>query len=392
MMSRKTLGGLLGVLVAVGLLSLLTGRARYSTAEGGGFVDILPEFDPAQAQTVKAWLGAFPDQPVELARRGEGWAVTSRWDWTAKEDLVKRLLDDLDGLRGEKRADSQEVLADFQADDSLGLHVVASGTGGSELFHLVVGKSSVRGGGFLRRAGSDEVFLTQAPLRSSFGVYGEEPKAPDAKRWIELRVHQADKQDVDRLVIHGDEEIVLEKEFQLVEAAPEPAASDTAAADGAAAPEPAASDTAAGDVAAAGIPPAGGDTASAVAPQPAGADAAAAGPPEMVPDRTEWTWKADSRGEFDKGKADNILTQLCSLYAFDVADPESLAAYGLEPPSRSIEVFFESGDTLTVHFGNDSEDGKRMYFRIAPDGKPAEIYKSTADRFFPKREDLKPKA
>jgi hypothetical protein len=359
MMTRKTLWGLFGALVVVGLLSMMTGRARYSTAEGGGFQDILPGFDAGEVQTVKAWLGSLPDEPVELRRQGEGWVVASRWDWTAKEDLVKRLLDDLEGLRGEKRAASAEVLADFQADDSLGLHLVASGAGGGELFHLVVGKSSVRGGGFLRRAGSDEVYLTQAPLRSSFGVFGDEPKAPDAKRWIELRVHQADRQDVDRVVIHGaGGDIVLEKEFELVEAAPEP----TAAADSTEAEA---------------------DSAQAEA---------AAGPAPLVPDRTEWTWRPDRAGEFDKGKADGILGSLCSLYAFDVADPESLAAYGLDSPSRSVEVFFEDGDPLTVEFGNDSEDEKRTYFRIAPDGKPAEIYKSTVDRIFPTREDLKPKA
>jgi len=360
MISRKTLWILAVVLVAVGLLSMLTGRARYSTVEDGGFVDILPDFDRGQVQTVKAWLGSIPDEPVELTREGEGWNVSSRWGWTAKEDLVKRLLDDLEGLRGEKRAASSEVLDDFQADDSLGLHVVASGAGGGELFHLIVGKTSVRGGGFLRRAGSDEVYLTQAPLRSSFGVFGEEPKAPDAKRWIELRVQQADRQDVDRIVIHGEDgDIVLEKEFELVAAEPEPAA---------------AADSAAAEA----------DTAS--------TETASAEPAEMVPNRAEWTWKPDAAGEFDKGKADNILSTLCSLYAFDVADPESLAAYGLDAPSRSAEIHFESGETVTVEFGNVTEDEKRVYFRVAPDGKPAEIYTSSADRLFPSREDLKPQA
>jgi hypothetical protein len=357
MISRKTLGILAVVLVAVGLLSLLTGRARYSTAEGGGFVDLLPDFDRAQVQTVKAWLGSAPDQPVELTRAGDGWVVSSRWGWTAKEDLVKRLLDDLENLRGEKRASSAEVLDDFQADDSLGLHIVASGAGGGELLHLIAGKTSVRGGGFLRRAGSEDVFLAQAPLRSSFGVFGDEPKAPDAKRWIELRVQQADRQDVDRIVIHGEGgDIVLEKEFEMVAAEPEPAAADSAAADSA-------STETAGDE-----------------------------PAEMVPNRAEWTWKPDGAGEFDKGKADNILSTLCSLYAFDVADPDSLTAYGLDSPSRSAEVHFESGESVTVQFGNVTEDEKRVYFRIAPDGKPAEIYTSTVDRLFPKREDLKPKA
>lgn len=357
MMSRKTLWGLFGALVVVVLLSMFTGRARYSTTEGGGFVTILDSFDPADAQSIKAWLGEFPDEPVVLTRSGDGWVVSSRWDWPAKEDLVKRLLDDLDNLKGEKRSSSANVLADFQADDSLGLHLTATGSAGGELFHLVVGKSSVRGGGFVRQEGSDEVFLTQAPLRSSFGVWGDEPKAPDPKRWIELRVEQADRQDVDRIVLHeGGKDIVLEKEFEMVAA--EPAAPDTsgAGADSAAAP----------------------DTAQAAL--------------EPKPDRSKWTWKPDAAGEFDKAKADGILSTVCSVYAFDVADPDSVASYGLDDPSQSVEVFFQDSDPVTIQFGKETEDGKKVYFRVAPDGKPATIYKTTVDRLFPSRADLKPQA
>jgi hypothetical protein len=356
MISRKVLLVLAGVLVALGLISALTGRSRYATAEHGGFVELLDEsFDAAQVQRIRAWLGSLPDEPVVLERSGEGWVVASRWGWTAKEDLVKRLLDDFQALRGEKRASSADVLADFEADDEKGLHVVAEAGGGSELFHLVVGKTSVRGGGFVRLMGSNDVYLTQTALRSSFGVWGEEPKAPDPKRWIELRVYQADRLDVDRITIRdGAKETVLEKEFALAAAAPPPAPADTTApADTAGAPPPSA-------------------------------------PPG--PDRSDWTWKRDASGEFDKNKADGILSTLCSLYAFDVAAPESTAAYGLDAPKRSAEIALQSGETVTVWFGADTEDAKKTWFRVGPDGRPAVIYKSTVDRIFQKRQDLKPEA
>jgi hypothetical protein len=357
MISRKILLVLAGVLVALGLLSALTGRSRYATAEHGGFVDLLDDsFDAAQVHKVRAWLGTLPDEPVVLERSGEGWVVASRWGWTAKEDLVKRLLDDFQALRGERRASSADVLADFEADDEKGLHVVAEAAGGTELFHLVVGKTSLRGGGFVRMAGSNDVYLTQSALRSSFGVWGEEPKAPDAKRWIELRVYQADRLDVNRIVVRdGAKELVLEKEFQLAAAAPPPAA---AAVDSAAA-----ADTTA---------------------------AAPAAPPG--PDRADWTWKRDASGEFDKGKVDGILSTLCSLYAFDVADPDSAAAFGLDAPKRSAELSLQSGETVTIWFGADTEDEKKTWFRVGADGRPAVIYKSTVDRIFQKRQDLKPQA
>jgi len=92
MLSRNTLGVLAALLVGLVLLSWVTSR-RYSPVEGGGFVDVLPAaVDPGSVQTIRAWLGSAPDSVVELTRRGEGWIVSSRWDWEAKADLVKRLV------------------------------------------------------------------------------------------------------------------------------------------------------------------------------------------------------------------------------------------------------------------------------------------------------------
>jgi len=352
MISRKTLGILAVILIVLGLLATLTGKSRYSTDSSGGFVTILEGIDPSSVQSIRAWLGSAPDSAVDLARSGDGWVVASRWDWKAKDDLVKRLLDDLSGLKGEKRASTGELLADFQADDENGLHLVGSGTGGTELFHLVVGKSAPRGGTFVRREGSDDIYITQAALRSSFGVWGDEPKPPDAKRWIELRVYQGDRMDVDRVDVRdGSRDLVLEKEFAMVEPAP-PA-------------------------------PAEGDSAAAAEPAPSA---------EPVPDRSDWTWKPDQAGEFDKNKVDGILGTLCSLYAFDVADPDSVESYGLVDPSRSVEIDLQDGSKVDVYFGKATEDGKKVYFRVGKDGKPALIYSSTVDRIFAKREDLKPQA
>jgi hypothetical protein len=352
MISRKTLGILVGILVVLAVLSTVTRRSRYSTAEDGGFVTILGDsLDPASVQEIEAWLGSDPEEPVVLERSGDGWVVKSRWGWKAKPDMVKRLLDDFSGLQGELRASSEDVLTDFQADDEGGLHIVAKGSGGGELFHLVAGKSSIRGGTFVRKEGSDRVYLTQAGLRSSFGLWGEEPTAPDPKRWIELRVNQTDRTDVDRIVVRDEgSEIVLEKEFPMI--TPEPAAADSAAAD----------------------------------------SAAAASPPEPQPDRHNWTWKPDASGEFDKAKVDGILGTLCSLYAFDVADPDSAEAYGLTDPERSVEITLASGDTVSVVFGGTTDDGQKTYFRLGQDGKPAVIYTTTVDRIFQSRKDLKPQA
>lgn len=342
MISRKTLGILAGLLVVLGALSLLTSRQRYGTAAGGGFEDLMGKAtDPASVQSVKAWIGAIPDTTVELSRSGDGWVVASRWNWKAKTDLVDKLLADLADLRGELRSSTADVLPDYEIDDANGMHLVGTGSGGSELFHLIVGKASSRGGTFVRRNGSDDVYLTSSGLRSSFGLWGDEKKAPDAKRWIELRVTQADRASVDRVVLHdGASVITLEKEFPLAAAAP--------------------------------------------------ADSAQAAGPAR-PDRANWTWKADGTGAIDKAKADGILGTACNLYATDVVPPGDAAAYGLAEPSRWFELSLEDGSTVVVRFGAALDDENKVYIQRA-DGLPAKTYKSTADRIFLKRSELKPQA
>jgi hypothetical protein len=344
MMNRRVLGYLFGALLVLVGLSLLTSKKRYATAKEGGFAAVLDsKIDTTQIQSIKAWLGDKPDSSVTLERAGDGWMLPSRWNWPAKPELVKQLLDDLSGMKGELRSSSADVLDDYQIDDEKGLHVVGATSGGQELFHLVSGKSAPQGGSFVRREGSTDVYLTRAGLRTSFGVWGDTPRVPDPKRWMNLEVHKAERNDVDKIVITSKgQTLVLEKEHP-------PA------------------------------PPAPADTSA--------AGAAVAAAPGV--DRSIWTWKSDAKGELDKNKVDGILGTLCSLYAAEIADPAKEAEYGFGPDAQVAELVFADGKTTRIEFGRDTDDGKRVFFRIAG-GMPAEIYKSSVDRIFQARKELSP--
>ena len=340
MMTRKMLGVLGSVLLVLAATSWVTSRQRYSATKGTGLQDLLDKpIDTASVQTIKAWVGSMPDSTVELARSGDGWIVASRYGWKAKKETVDKLLEDLGKLRGELRSSTADVLGDYQIDDEKGMHLVGLGTGGSEIFHVIVGETALRGGCFVRRMSSNDVFLCDASLRSSFGLWGEEVKAPDAKRWIELRVNQTERQDVDKMVLRdGKSEIVLEKVFQ-------PGPPDTS-------------------------------------------KDAAAGP---TLDRANWTWKPDKTGPIDKGKADGILGTLCNLYATDVVDPKDAAQSGLADAKRVAEMVLKDGAKVTVRFGAVDAVEKKVYLQVGETGLPAKIYESTVDRVFPKRSELKPK-
>jgi len=339
MINRKTLGGLVVALILLGLLSWFTTQKRYATVEGGGFEDVLTEpIDASAVHSIRAWIGAAPDSAVELERSGDGWVVASSWGWPAKPALVDQLMTDLGELKGEKRSSSAEVLDDYQIDDEGGLHVVGEGAGGSELFHLVAGKTAPRGGSFVRANGSNDVYASRSSLWSSFGVWGEEPTNPDPKRWLNLQVHRATAVNVESVTIRdGQREIVLQKEL----AAP----ADTA-------------DSAAAD-----------------------------------PGREEWTWKPDAAGAFDKSKVDGIVSTLCNLYASDAVVPVEGEEdpYGLASPGRTVTLTLEDGTSTTIAFGNSREEDQKTYLRVGDDGLPALIYDSTVDRVFQERDALKPK-
>lgn len=355
MISRRTHTILAGALIVLVGLSFVTSKKRYSTVKGGGFSTLLDaKVDSTQIQTIKAWIGEKPDSAVVLERAGEGWQVSSSWGWNAKGDLVKQLLTDLSGMRGELRSSDPKVLSDYQIDDEKGLHVVAASSGGAELFHLIAGKAATQGGSFVRRQGSNEVYLTRSSLRSSFGVWGDTPRVPEAKRWINLEIHKAEREDVDKIVLtSGGQTLVFEKEFAMTVAPPVPAPVDTAA----------------------------GAADSAAAPP--------ATPPVPTIDRANWTWKKDAKGEFDKNKVDSILGTLCSLYASEVADPSTVDQYGFGADAKVAELVMKDGTTARIEFGKDTPDGKKVYFRSG-EGLPAEIYKTTVDRVFQARKELSP--
>jgi len=325
------------VLVVFGVIAKLTSRSRLATVEGGGFVELLPDFDRAEVASIRAWTAAAPDSAVELARQGDQWVVATSWNWPAREQSVNTLLDDLSGLSGELRSSSPDVFADYDIADSNSFHLSASKAGGAEIFHIVVGKNA-RSGGFVRKSGSDDVYLAGKNLRSSFGIWGDEPKPPQAQRWLDLQVVALDRNDVDKIVIkNGKSTITLEKEF-------------------------------------AEATPAEGDTTAA----PAG------------PDRTQWTWKSDSKGSFHKVKTDGILSQVSTLYAAGVADPADSSEFGFDGPSaRVIEITVHDGGVTRLFFGNAAEEEGKVYFR--KEGGPAAlVQKPPVDRIFVDRKTLMP--
>jgi hypothetical protein len=327
------------VLVVLVLVSQFTSQKRNATTVGGGFVDVLESFDRGNVTTVKAWLGAKADSSITLERTGDGWTVASAWGWPAKETQMSALFDALDKRKGEKRSSTEDVLADYALDDESGLHLVGSNGANAELFHLIVGKNVRGSNNFVRHAGSPDAYVSNVNLRGTFGLWGEEPKVPAQTSWVDMTLVKVEPGDVDRIAIESDDSsFVLEKVFAMVEP-------DSAAA-------------------AAGAVP--------------------------TPDRNSYEWKPDGMGDIAKSKADRILNAFRTFNAADVADPDSLVAYGLDAPGKKATITLQNGTESVLHFGRvSSTDENRVYVQVNG-GRPAQMWKGTLDRIFVERSSLAP--
>jgi hypothetical protein len=169
------------------------------------------------------------------------------------------------------------------------------------------------------------VYLASKPVLSNLGIYGQEPTSPQARHFLDLVAHKAEREEVDAIFLRdGDNRIGLRKDFPETVAAPV-------------------------------------DTVS-------GAPAAPA-----EPDRSVWEWRLTEprAAAAVKTRADAVLNAVCTLRAVDVVDPTAdLTGYGLTSPSRTAELEFQDGTKVTLAFGDARE---------AEDDVPAGVYLRVGD-------------
>jgi hypothetical protein len=283
-------------------------------------------------------LGRGSDaEAVELLAGPTGWVVASAWDTPASQSRIDALLRNLSDLAGEFRSDDASVLADYGLADTSAVLVRAYDKDGEQVIAVDVGGKPERfPGNFVKRPGSNAVYLSQTNLLSQMGLYSD-PGIPGNKHFLELQVVQEDRLAVDKVILQdGDQVLEMIKEF--AEVLPEPETDGQAAED-----------------------------------QEATRGGAEDEPPAL--DRSTWEWKltAPRTKALAKTKADGVLITLVNIRATDVADPTAdLASYGLSDPARKATLVREDGSELTVSFGDtkEAEEGAQAGVWMMVDGQP----------------------
>jgi hypothetical protein len=350
MESRRTLAVLGAVLVALGALYFVTSHKREHLATNGGFVKLVDgKMSTDDIFGIEAWKGTAKDKGVAMAKRGDAWVVTSRYDAPANLNKIRSLLSNLEGLEGEVRSDSPAVLADYGLADSTGIHLVLKKESGEERLHLLLGKHS-GSGAFVRTEGSNKAVLASTNLLGDFGIWGDSPSDPDPKQWLDLEVYKVNRDDVHTITTTaGKTTIEMTKEFSKPPTPP---------------PAPATKDSTA---------------------------VAATTPP--APTTYEWRVEKPSNFLALKTRGDAILSSLSSIRARDLADPQLTPEQtGLTTNADRVLVTVASGSTDTLLFGNKVPgDETQLYFKVAGKDRTWILPSYITQNIFKKTDELKPK-
>ena len=320
MLNRKNFLILAGVLIVLIVISVAQKRRPTEPS-----TVTLIDGELARADLSRLSIGHGGESDVVVLESGsDGWLLRTAWNAKASEQRLDSLLRNLSNLRGEFRSDSEAVLTDYGFDEAITIR--GFDPGGNETFAVEVGSKPEGGqGNFIRLPGSARVYLTSANLLSDLGLWNG-PGRPESRHFLELQAYRAERQAVDRLKILGEAAFELVKEFEVIE-------------------------------------PAEDDTVST----------------EPFTDRSQWEWRlidrdGDKIGMAVKTKADGVLGAAVSIRAQDVVDPGAgLAAYGLEEPAKSVTITMESGEEVTLNFGDKREtEGTTPggYYMVAPELAP----------------------
>jgi len=363
--------------------------------EQTGLVRLMPEgISKSDVAKLELYAGEKPDEKLTLAYDADAdkWRVASHFNAPVKKETIDEYLEAIVGLKGEPRTmgASDDNLATFEITGEKAFHVTGYKKDGAEpLFHLLVGKSPGFKSVFIRKDGSNDIFVEETDLRQKAGIYGTPPpmpgmpkqeeekkeaQKPEPGTWLDKDIVKIDTAKVTKVALTmPDKALVFEKHEkpkapEAAPAAPVPEAAPAVEA----APAPAGSSEA--ETPAISVTPADG-----MAP------AAAPAAPEF-----EWVLASGGPGGAHKQSGfDSLLQKLSLLTATDIVDPSKKAEYGLETPAYVLVVTVEGQPEIRIEAGrpNPAEDG---YVRVAS-GKEDIVYKVnkyTFEQIFPKGTEL----
>jgi len=309
---------LVGLIVIYGLQKR---RAKIDVVSSG-IEQLLPGRDLGKVSEIRIyWSGQQPG--LVLRRNDKSWGLPNYFDAPANSQKIESFLQDVAGLRGEKRASSKDVFSTFGVEDDKALTLEFLSKDGEPLFVILAGKQGPTGGGFVRFKDQVEVYLAEKNLRASFGIFGDDRKAPQPKLWADLKVIPNPKDSWASVeLIQPGASFAFAKQQKPAEAKPEENAPEAAS-----------------------LPPAA----------------------EI------WLQQQPENPKLEEGKIQSSLNALANLQATQLVDPAQADAYGLNASAYQARITLNDGKTVQLLISQPEGKGP-VYARL--DNKK-EIYELT---------------
>ena len=329
-----------------------------------GLVTLLPDgIGKNDIAKLDLYAGVAPDKKLTLAydSAGDKWLLPSHFNSAVKKDTIDKYLDSIVKIKGEPRATAatESELELYNLSDAKAFHVQGYKKDSEEpYFHLLVGKSPGYNSVFIRKAGSNEVFVEETNLRQQAGIYSDEsrpgPMGPETKEpvpepgmWLDKTIVKMDIEKMNKVALTlPDKSLVFERHEK---------------------PQPA--------------PP---------APEPGTEGATPPAPAEPAKPEYEWTVASGGPGVPMKDNGPKSMTQKLSfLEASDVVDPAKKAEWGLEPPAYVAVVSCEGQPDVRLEGGRPDPNGDG-YVTVAgsPGGAVYKMSKFIFEQVFPKGTDV----
>ena len=199
-MSGKRLLPLAAILVVLVVVALMVKRDPAPTrlVDEVGWERLVPDSLQVEAISgVDLYQGSQPDQVLSLRRQGNGWQVTNYFNAPVRPSRIESLLEQIDGLEGELRADRAELLGEFDLEPEQALHLhVYTDDETAPALHLLAGRGGRRSG-FVRLQDDPRVYNVDLNLHSMAGLWGETlGNAPAAETWLQLRMNNIPSEEV----------------------------------------------------------------------------------------------------------------------------------------------------------------------------------------------------
>ncbi len=300
-------------------------KSRRQATPAGDFAKILPtDMRAADIHKIEIYPAGGPDakkDAIVLARTKEGWGVPSRFNSKGNEVNINNLLDDIKKLEGEVRTKKKSLHEDFAITDKKAAHIALYKQNGKLYRELLLGKKGERWDeGFVRLAGSNEVYLADKNLLGTLGIYSEDGK-PDAKKWLDLKIVDEKSEKIAKVALDmPGKEVLLEKREKAKKKEEE---------------------------------------------QPK--EEKPAEPVKKKEEKKEYEWvlvKPEVEFELKESTVKSLVKSASELKAEDVADPAKMDEYGFDSPTYSATLTLDDKSTKTLLVGKKTEKDNKRYAKL----------------------------